>query len=103
MKKAIFFIFLGAMLIVGCKSEPKELTFEEQRDEMIAKMKNTPEWLEALNKKAIESNLPLDTIMFRDAVWMLEQENLAKDAAAAAPVANDTTAVAPEAVVDTVK
>jgi len=39
----------------------------------IQAIKNTPEWLEKVNKKAIEKNISLDSMIMLDAIYMLEQ------------------------------
>lgn len=42
-------------------------------DKFIQAIKNTPEWLEKVNKKAIEKNISLDSMIMLDAIYMLEQ------------------------------
>ncbi len=39
-------------------------------DEYIRNIRNTPEWLEKVKKKATEKNIPLDSMILLDAIWM---------------------------------
>lgn len=41
----------------------------------IDTIKNTPDWLEKVKKKAIEKNIPLDSMIKLDAIWMADQNN----------------------------
>lgn len=43
-------------------------------DKYIQEIKNTPEWLEKVKKKAIEKNISLDSMILMDAIYMAEQE-----------------------------
>jgi hypothetical protein len=54
--------------------------------EVIDQMKTNPEWMAMLNEKAIQQNLPLDTIMYKDAVWVVDQPS-----AEQVPAVADTT------------
>ncbi|GAL83221.1 hypothetical protein MYP_447 [Sporocytophaga myxococcoides] len=40
-----------------------------------ANIKNSPEWLASVAKKALERNLPLDTMIRHDAIWILNETN----------------------------
>ena len=40
----------------------------------IQTIKNTPEWLEKVRKKAVEQNIPLDSMIVLDAIWMTNSE-----------------------------
>ena len=67
----LIFIFL-----ISCKSEtlPAEKTKEEKIAEIIEGMKKNPEWMQALQQKSIDWGKPLDSVMYIDAVWMIDQE-----------------------------
>lgn len=41
----------------------------------IETIKNTPNWLEKVKKKAVEKNIPLDSMIKLDAIWMADQNN----------------------------
>lgn len=41
----------------------------------IETIKTTPDWLEKVKKKAIEKNIPLDSMIKLDAIWMADQNN----------------------------
>ena len=41
----------------------------------IETIKNTPDWIEKVKKKAIEKNVPLDSMIKLDAIWMADQNN----------------------------
>jgi len=41
----------------------------------IETIKNTPDWLEKVKKKAVEKNIPLDSMIKLDAIWMADQNN----------------------------
>jgi hypothetical protein len=75
--KTLYSILFSAMIIFifSCKSEtPTEKTREEQIAEMIEGMKKNPEWMQALQQKAIDWKKPLDSVMYIDAVWMIDQQ-----------------------------
>lgn len=42
-------------------------------EEYIATIKSTPEWLEKVKNKATEKNIPLDSMIKLDAIWMTDQ------------------------------
>lgn len=47
-------------------------TRELKIEEYIQTIKNTPEWLEKVKKKAIQRNIPLDSMILLDAIWMVD-------------------------------
>ena len=55
---------------------PRDLVPDNDRQtklqEYIRSIKNTPEWLEIVKKKAILKNIPLDSMIQLDAIYMLE-------------------------------
>lgn len=51
-------------------------TYEEHLLLYKLKMKHNPEWFESIKRKATESNLGVDEMLHRDAVWMYEYEIL---------------------------
>jgi hypothetical protein len=75
--KNLYSTLLIAMTIFvfSCKSyKPVEKTREEQIAEMIEGMKKNPEWMQALQQKAIDWKKPLDSVMYIDAAWMIDQQ-----------------------------
>jgi hypothetical protein len=73
----IIFVFFSIIAIgASCKSEsaPAEKTRDEKITEIIENMKKNPEWMQALQQKSIDWGKPLDSVMYIDAVWMLDQE-----------------------------
>jgi len=51
---------------------PAEIN-KQKIDKFIQAIKNTPEWLEKVKKKAIEKNISLDSMIMLDAIYMSEQ------------------------------
>jgi len=47
---------------------------KQKIDKFIQSIKNTPEWLEKVRKKAVEKNISLDSMIMLDAIYMSEQE-----------------------------
>ena len=43
-------------------------------EECIRSIKNTPEWLEKVKQKAIQKNIPLDSMILLDAIYMVDSE-----------------------------
>lgn len=43
-------------------------------EEYIRSIKNTPEWFEKVKQKAIQKNIPLDSMILLDAIWMADSE-----------------------------
>ena len=43
-------------------------------EEYIQSIKNTPEWLEKIKKKAIEKKISLDSMILLDAIYMVDSE-----------------------------
>jgi len=69
-------LFIAMIIFVfSCKSDtPAEKTREQQISEMIEGMKKNPEWMQALQQKAIDWKKPLDSVMYIDAAWMIDQQ-----------------------------
>ena len=44
----------------------------EQINSFIKKIKDSKEWLESVEKKVLERNIPLDSMIYLDAVYMVE-------------------------------
>ena len=72
----LLIMFLIFVFAISCKSEtaPSEKTKEEKIAEIIEGMKKNPEWMQALQQKSIDWGKPLDSVMYIDAVWMIEQK-----------------------------
>jgi hypothetical protein len=80
MKKSIFLtvftLSLGLLSIAGCGEDPnKPKTREERIAEFEQKMRDTPEWLSDIKKKAEDRKVPLDTMIHLDAVFMVGAED----------------------------
>ena len=54
--------------------EPREKTFEERIKEAEVKIKNSPEWLTQIEQKAKANNISIDSQIFNDAKWIVEDE-----------------------------
>jgi hypothetical protein len=54
--------------------EVREKTFEERIKEAEVKIKNSPEWVAQLEQKAKANNMSLDSQIFYDAKWIVEDE-----------------------------
>lgn len=52
--------------------------YDRKIQEKIQAIKDSPEWLAAVQKKAIEQNLPLSKMMYLDAKFVVDQENKSK-------------------------
>ncbi len=50
-------------------------TYEERVMEVESKIRNTPDWLESIQKKAKDQNIVLDSMIHKDAVWMIDEED----------------------------
>lgn len=53
--------------------EQKE-EFEKRVQQVIQNIKSTPEWYKAIEKKALEQKIPVDSMLRADAVFMVERE-----------------------------
>jgi DNA-binding helix-hairpin-helix protein with protein kinase domain len=47
---------------------------QQMIEEYIHSIKNTPEWLEKVKQKAIQKNIPLDSMILLDAIYMVDSE-----------------------------
>ena len=101
MKKSIFLsvftLALGCATLTSCGTDPnKPKTREERIAEYEEKMRSTPEWLADIKRKAEERKTPLDSMIHKDAVFMVEGEDgVRKDEPAApAPATAETPAPA---------
>jgi hypothetical protein len=54
--------------------EVREKTFEERIKEAEVKIKNSPEWVAQLEQKAKANKMSLDSQIFYDAKWIVEEE-----------------------------
>lgn len=67
-------------------------TYEERVQEIESKIRNTPDWLALVDKKAKERNMSLDSMIHMDAVWTVDEaDGKHKNLPPAAPAAADTT------------
>jgi hypothetical protein len=101
MKKSIFLsvftLALGFATLTGCGTDPnKPKTREERIAETQEAIRNSPDWLNAVKAKAEMNKIPLDSMILKDAVWMVDdQDGLHKEPAAPAPAPGDKPAEAP--------
>lgn len=103
-KYSLIFIALISILVISCKSEPKVKTVEERVAELVEKMKTTPEWMAELERKALEQGVLVDSIIAKDALWMIQKEDgLIPDEPVAPVEVGDTTNMVPESDTITVK
>ncbi|MBN2668915.1 MAG: hypothetical protein JXR60_06785 [Bacteroidales bacterium] len=66
------------------KSEPKRIgklilersEYQKEVDRVIQAMKNNENWKNELEKKSIERNIQLDSLMYSDAVWILRKDSI---------------------------
>jgi hypothetical protein len=73
--------FLVVASVMSCKDpQPLEGSREYKILEIYEQMKSSPEWMALLNEKALQQNLPLDTIMYRDAIWVIDQNAASNNA-----------------------
>lgn len=86
MKKSTLLRFLSATLIgISCNNSnnaasPAPVTaapksYEERVKEVENKIRNTPEWLSSVEKKAKDMNMSLDSMIHKDASWMIDEED----------------------------
>ncbi len=65
-------LLLLSLSFVACNNPEKPKTRDERIQEIVEKINNSPEWKSEVSKKAGERNLPLDTAIYYDAVWTVE-------------------------------
>ena len=52
-----------------------EKTFAERVAEVEAQIRNTPEWLRAVEQKAADKNIPPDSMIRMDAEWLVREQS----------------------------
>lgn len=57
-----------SLFFVACG--PK--TRDERIQEIVEKINNTPQWKSEVTKKAVERNLPIDSAIYQDAAWTVD-------------------------------
>ena len=67
-------LFFGTQSCNSAGDAAKPKTREEKISEIMEEMKKNPEWMQALQQKSIDWGKPLDSVMYTDAVWMIDQE-----------------------------
>ncbi len=63
-----------AYMVLTCEESYHDKKRLEKAQKIMDDMRNDAKWLKHLKEKAKEKNLPLDTVMLRDALFMLEEE-----------------------------
>lgn len=72
MKNIIFFFVVSlSLFLVACG--PK--TRDERIADIIVRINNDPKWKDDIAKKAADWGQPLDSVIYRDAVWVVDQED----------------------------
>jgi hypothetical protein len=74
-KYSLIFIALISIIVISCKSETKLVDMEGRIATWIDKMKSTPEWLAEEERKALEQGVLLDSVLRKDAIWMIQKED----------------------------
>jgi seryl-tRNA synthetase len=99
MIKLFFSVLLTTafLILFSCNdaavAENKVKTFEERFKELEAGIRNNADWLASIDKKAKERNIPLDSMLKLDIIWMIDEQD-GKHKAENQPVAvTDTAAV----------
>ena len=80
MKTIFYFICAGILFfIASCNNAPvaenKVKTYEERFKELEAGIRNNPDWLASIDKKAKEKNIPLDSMIILDVSWMIDEQD----------------------------
>lgn len=81
MKKLLFRFYIVSVFIaafISCENEnvaDKPKTFEERYKELETSIKNNPEWLASIEKKAKERNIPADSMMKLDIIWAIDDQD----------------------------
>lgn len=79
--KTISSLFLAGILIFisSCNNAPeaenKVKTYEERFKELETGIRNNPDWLASIDKKAKEKNIPLDSMIKLDISWMIDEQD----------------------------
>ena len=53
----------------------KSKTYEERLQETESKIRNNPDWVQSIEKKAKENNISTDSMIHADARWMIDEED----------------------------
>ena len=82
MKKSIFLsafaLTVGLVAMTGCggstdPNQPK--TREERVADIESQIRASEEWLQKVKQKAEDNHVPLDTMIFKDASWMVDDQD----------------------------
>jgi sialic acid synthase SpsE len=94
-------VFLSALFILfisfsSCNdaeyaANEKPKSFEERYKEIETSIKNNPEWMASIEKKAKERNIPVDSMMKLDIIWAIDDQD-GKHKPEVLPVATDSVA-----------
>lgn len=73
MKNSVSIFLLSlSLFFVACNNSEKSKTREERVKEVVEKINNTPEWKEKVAKKAEGWGMSLDSAIYNDAVWVID-------------------------------
>lgn len=56
------------------KLNVRQKSRQEKIDEMAMAIRNSPQWLESVKAKAESNNIPLDSMIVLDAIWMIDNQ-----------------------------
>ena len=79
--KSLFYFLAVALLFLfaSCNNAPvteaKVKTYEERFKELEAGIRNNPDWLASIDKKAKEKNIPVDSMIKLDITWMIDEQD----------------------------
>ena len=72
MKSLIFFFVISfSLLLTACGAK----TRSERIAETAEGVRNNPEWMKDVVRKAAERSVPVDTQVYRDAEWAIDVED----------------------------
>lgn len=82
MKKTTFFFGFASALLFSlsllsfsaCKDPNAPKSREEQIEEIVEKIKVTPEWLTQVKAKAEQNKQPLDSVMRNEAIFLVDKD-----------------------------
>jgi hypothetical protein len=92
---AAFTLCIGSFItFTGCSDPNAPKTTQERISEIEDQIRNSPEWLNQVKKKAEDNKVPLDTMIRKDATWMVDDQD-GKHVPEAAPAAPAPEAAKP--------
>lgn len=71
---ALFLTVCVLILFSSCKDPNAPKTREEKIEEVVEKIKADPAWLSQINAQAEEQDQPLDSLILKNAIYVVEME-----------------------------